>query len=101
MRQATKHAIAVVVVATALCADGTASASRADWARPQSSGFARSLAARLTVSLRQVVPGIRVLPERREGERTIARPQRRPAVQPVIHATGASPFRFRLPPPIL
>jgi hypothetical protein len=94
----TKHVIAVVVVATALCADRSLSA--APTPRVESSSLARTLASKLTSSLRRAVaPSVSVAPTRSEEQvQTFALP---------IHeeASGVrstfSPFQFRLPPPSL
>ena len=95
-----RHVLAAVVVATALCADRVATA--APQARPQVAEFARSLAARLTVGFRRVVPQIRFVADRRDGESNpTVRPAAEVASPGVGHASAASPFRFRLPPPAL
>lgn len=96
----TRHVIAMMVVATALCADRAIAAPQPG---PQVTSFARSLASRLTVSFRQVVPSIRLVEDRREGE-GICSPDSMPAeagIPVVVHATAGSPFEFRLPPPAL
>jgi hypothetical protein len=97
----TKHVIAVMVVATALCADRSAVAASPASARPQasSSSFARSFATRLTRNFGQSVAPLRMLPTR-------SMEQARPLPLPINHtARGArsdfSPFHFRLPPPSL
>ena len=54
----TRQVIAVMVVATALCADRSVSA--APVLRPQSQGFARTFASKLTTSLRRAVASTRV-----------------------------------------
>ena len=97
MRRRTRHVIAVMVVATALCADRSVSA--APIARPQSQGFARAFASRLTTSLRRAVA-----PARAQWVTIV---EAAPVVeQPVRDAASGlhpnfSPFQFRLPPPSL
>jgi hypothetical protein len=90
----TKHVIAVMVVATALCADrAIASAPTSSRSAP-----ARSLASRITTSFRQTVPAVRLQPGR-TMESAASHPL------PICEiASGVrsefSPFQFRLPPPI-
>ena len=90
----TKHVIAVMVVATALCADRTVSAAtqvRSPRAQP------RSLASRITTSFRQTVVPVRLQPAR-TGEQAKSLPL------PIREAASGvrdefAPFQFRLPPP--
>jgi hypothetical protein len=95
MRRRTKHVIAVMVVATALCADRSVSA--APMTRPQSHGLARTFASKLTTSLRRAVATRRVESIRSfDAAPVFAHPLRQSASglhQPI------SPFQFRLPPP--
>ena len=96
--QRTRHVIAVVVVATALCADRTVSA--APQARPNPRTQSRSLASRLTTGLKQSIAPARPLVSARTGERVLSFPL------PIAHAASGvrfefSPFQFRLPPPAL
>ncbi|HWE03228.1 MAG TPA: hypothetical protein VG326_12535 [Tepidisphaeraceae bacterium] len=96
----TKRVLAVVAVATALCADQAAIA--ANNARPQATEIADMAARvvnRLTQNLRRVMPGAIDEPARQQvfAEQS----QRRiiiPASMPVAHVF-ANPFQFRLPPP--
>jgi len=86
--------IAVVVVATALCADRPAAAA----AQPRVPG--KSLATRIASSFRQVVPPARVqLQPARTGERTssFAPPIREASSG--VRGSDFSPVQFRLPPP--
>ena len=98
MRRRTRHVIAVMVVATALCADRSVSGA-APVVRPQSQGFARSFASKLTTSLRRAVAPARV--------QLVTIVECAPvAAQPVRDAASGlhsnfSPFQFRLPPPSL
>jgi len=97
MRRRTKHVIAVMVVATALCADRSVSA--APVARPQSQGLARTFASKLTTGLRRAVAPMRVQSVRTvEAAPVFASPIRDAASG--VHSTF-SPFQFRLPPPSL
>ena len=96
----TRHVLAAVVVATALCADRVATA--APQARPQVANLARAVASKLSASFRRVVPTIRFIEDRRVGAvlTTGLRPLK--VGSPTgTHASDASPFRFRLPPPAL
>jgi hypothetical protein len=94
MQRRTRHVIAVMVVATALCADRTVSAAsqvRTPRAQP------RSLASRITTSFRQTVAPVRLQPAR-TGEEAKSLPL------PIRQAAGGvrdeyAPFQFRLPPP--
>ena len=97
MRRRTRHVIAVMVVATALCADRTVSA--APVVRPQSQGLARTFASRLTTSLRRAIAPARVQSVRSVEDAPICE-------QPIRDAASGfrsefSPFQFRLPPPAL
>ena len=92
----TRYAIAMtVVMSAALCADRVAVAS--PQARPQPASVASRVMDRLSLSLRRVVPSIRVIETRREGttlEPIVSAPEAvRVARQPI------TPFQFRLPPP--
>jgi len=90
--------MAVTLVATALCADRALATPQA--IRPEvSTPAARTFVRRLTVSLRRVLPGIRLVEARRENELSA------PAVAPTVDSRAAvfvqlSPFQFRLPPPV-
>ena len=93
----TKHVIAVMVVATALCADRSVSA--APIARPQSQGLARTFASKLTTSLRRAVAPLPLQPARTaEGA-----PTSRLSIGETASGVRSqfSPFQFRLPPPTL
>jgi hypothetical protein len=85
-----------VVMSAALCADRVAAASP-QHARPQPASVASRVMDRLSLSLRRVVPSIKVIETRREGvtvEPRVATPA------PVLVAQRPiSPFQFRLPPP--
>jgi hypothetical protein len=93
----TKHVIAVVVVATALCADRSLSAAPVPRSADTSAGLARSFASKLTSNLRRAVAPIVSVPTRSDEQvQTFA-----PAIRE--EASGIrvelSPFQFRLPPP--
>ena len=98
----TKQVIAVVMVATALCADRAtlAAAPAAPGRSPEAtSGLARSFASKLTSNLRRAIaPAVSIQPIRsNEQVRSFALSIRE-------EASGVrsefSPFQFRLPPPI-
>src|SRR5437762_11796273 len=97
MRQRTRHAIAVMVVATALCADRSVAATPV--ARPQAQGLARTFAAKLTTSLRRAVASTRVDSVRRVESAPVFALPIREAASGV--RSDFSPFQFRLPPPAL
>ncbi len=85
---------AVVVVATALCADRAVASAPAQ-AR---STPARSLASRITTSFRQTVPSVRLQPSRTlESAANHPLPIRETASGV---RSNFSPFQFRLPPPL-
>jgi hypothetical protein len=93
----TRYAIAMtVVMSAALCADRVAVAAPQARAQ-QPASVASRVMDRLSLSLRRVVPSIRVIETRREGttlEPTVSAPEAvRVARQPI------TPFQFRLPPP--
>lgn len=91
----------MTLVATALCADRVATAAPEIRAQLQPVDPIARLATKLSVTFRRVVPAVRLHQVRHEGAMTPA-PLRPVAVIPVtIHATDASPFQFRLPPPSL
>jgi hypothetical protein len=94
-----RHVLAAVVVATALCADRVATA--APQARPQVAQLARAVANKLSASFRRVVPSIRFVEDRRPGAIASSGDMRIGVRIPTIHATQGSPFEFRLPPPAL
>jgi hypothetical protein len=84
-----------VVMAAALCADQTSAA--APQVRVQPSVASRVMD-RLSQSLRRVVPSVKVVETRRDGD----------AIQSVVivpepvlvQQPALSPFHFRLPPPL-
>ena len=94
-----RHVLAAVVVATALCADRATAAAPA--ARPQVGQLARTVASKLSASFRRVVPTIRFVEDRRAGVFSSPADMRTEVRTPVVHATQGSPFQFRLPPPAL
>jgi hypothetical protein len=93
--KAVQKALAMTLVATALCADRAVAASPA--VRPEPA--ARStLVGRLKVSFRRCVAVVRLWEARRDQERPAQ------AAAPVVQlcrfeAISLSPFQFRLPPP--
>ena len=96
----TRHVLAAVVVATALCADRATAAAPA--MKPQVSSLARTVASKISASFRRVVPTVRFVEDRREGLcDAIAHPPAEAGSPIARHPSDASPFRFRLPPPTL
>jgi len=101
----TRSLVAVTLLATALCADrsvaaaaGTAGqgSSRATEAGPVGRGFAE----RLTISLRRVVPTVKL---DQRGQAGVPAAEFRPAFegpQASVHGVEGTPFQFRLPPPV-
>jgi len=95
MRNA-RHMVAVMVVATALCADRAAAEPSQ---RAGMGDVARQLANRISVNFRRVVPAVRIQFATRTA---FVRPCELPAIdadQFVGHPWALSPFQFRLPPP--
>jgi hypothetical protein len=93
-----RQALAVALVATALCADRPAVAAPAERSQPES--VATKLVEHLSVSFRRMAPAVR-FDEVHQGEVPVviapakSQPQR-PRIQQEL-----SPFQFRLPPPAL
>jgi hypothetical protein len=96
--KAIQRAMAMTLVATALCADSTALPSPAP--RPDATPSGQTLVRRLSVSLRRCVSTVRLWEPRRDQDR----PEAKIAQPPVVAAftpLPISPFQFRLPPPVL
>ena len=92
MTHRTRHVIAVMVVATALCADRAVAAAPHARATPS-----RSLASRITTSFRQQVTRTYLAPTR-TGEKVTS--FRLPICDTARGVrSDFSPFQFRLPPP--
>jgi hypothetical protein len=96
-----KHAIAVVLVATALCADRRVSAAPAvdSTAAPSSESLASRLVSRLTAGFGSAVASVRIVYQSRSeihptATATIAIVERIETQVPLL-----SPFQFPLPPP--
>ena len=88
-------AVTVVMVA-ALAADRAAAA--APQLRPQGASVASRVMDRLSLSLRRVVPAVKVVETRREGvavQATVVAP-----APVLVRQLPLSPFQFRMPPPL-
>lgn len=96
----TRTIVAVTLLATALCAD-RAVTSAAQGVRVESGPVARGFAQRLTVSLRRVVPAVKLDLSRREGFAPVARQGSLDGSQATPHGAQGTPFQFRLPPPVV
>jgi hypothetical protein len=86
-----------VVMSAALCADRAAAFPAPVHPRPQPASVASRVMDRLSLSLRRVVPSVKVIETRREGnviEAPVTVPQ-----PPLVAQRPLSPFQFRLPPP--
>jgi hypothetical protein len=100
----TRTIVAVTLLATALCADrAVARAATQASPRTEAGPVARSFAERLTVSLRRVVPAVRLHQGRQEAFAAVAwqgglGDYRAPLA---THDAEGSPFQFRLPPPLV
>jgi hypothetical protein len=94
-----RHILAVVAVATALCADQAIAAAPAP--RPHVAEMAARLVERLSQPFRRIVPSaVRPMNRSRAASGSAAiLPRLLPAVLP--RHREFSPFQFRLPPPIV
>ena len=98
MRHA-RHIIAVTLMATAICADRTATAVPAE---PPAAHLAGRIIARLTMNLRRVLPAVNRYQPRCFGMRSIvARPVVTADQDLNFQPVRLSPFQFRLPPPAI
>jgi hypothetical protein len=97
----TRQVIAVMEVATALCAAERSPAALAApvSSRPNTAGFARTLAQKLTSSFRQSVSVVRVQPVRADETASTFPLAIREEASGV--RADLSPFQFPLPPPTL
>ncbi|MGA2230959.1 MAG: hypothetical protein ABSH22_08675 [Tepidisphaeraceae bacterium] len=93
------RAVAMTLVATALCADRAVAAPRDICPGPETKANL-NLVERLSVNLRRVVRPARIVEVRREKDR--------PAVAivnvsdcPIVARVSLSPFQFRMPPPVI
>jgi hypothetical protein len=97
----TRTIVAVTLLATALCADRAVASSAAQASRVQAQPVARGFAQRLTVSLRSVVPAVKLHQSRQEGLVSVVRQGAFEGPQAITHLIEGSPFQFRLPPPLV
>jgi hypothetical protein len=107
-----RHAIAVVLVATALCADrsaisaapvGSAGNEPLAASHASTSSLAARFVNRLTAGLRRAVPGFAIVYQARQDQPagSTSRAFVAAADQPTPQHQPTSPFQFRLPPPSL
>ncbi len=94
----TRTIMAVTLLATALCAD-RAITSAAEVTRDDASTVARGFAQRLTVSLRRVVPAVKLHQTRLERFESAIDQGAADGPQAILHGAQGTPFQFRLPPP--
>ena len=107
----TRTIVAVTLLATALCADravAVAAARGADASLPaggrdrtQNPAGQQTFAQRLTRSLRQVIPAMRLHQTRRDGLAPIDVRGNVEHAQSSGRGVECTPFQFRLPPPAL
>ena len=97
----TRTIVAVTLLATALCADRAVASAAAQGARVEAEPVARGFAQRLTVSLRRVVPAVKLSPSRQEGVAPAVRGGEIAGDQAVVRWVVGMPFQFRLPPPVV
>jgi hypothetical protein len=103
MTRKTRTIVAVTLLATALCADRTvASAAESSRVEAAAGPVARGFAQRLTVSLRRVVPAVKLHQSRQEGFAAVVwRGDFEGAQAAITRGTQGTPFQFRLPPPVV
>jgi len=94
----TRTIMAVTLLATALCAD-RAVTSAAEVTRDDAGTVARGFAQRLTVSLRRVVPAVKLHQTRLERFELALEHGTTNGPQAIMHGAQGTPFQFRLPPP--
>jgi hypothetical protein len=95
--KAIRRAVAMTLVATALCADRAVASPQALCPRPQATG---TLAGRISGSLRRCVPAIRLVEVRRDQDRpSVTALPAAPVI--IVEPVAYSPFQFRLPPPLI
>jgi hypothetical protein len=95
----TRTLVAVTLLATALCADRRLASAAADpGTRTEAGPVARGFAQRLTVSLRRVIPAVKLHQGRQEGVAQVVWLEVAPR-QSSVRACVGVPFQFRLPPP--
>lgn len=99
----TRTIVAVTLLATALCADRAVASATASVQGPRTEAepVARGFAQRLTVSLRRVVPAVKLSPSRQEGVAPVVRGDEIAGDQGVVRLALGTPFQFRLPPPVV
>ena len=101
----TRTLVAVTLLATALCADrrlASAATESVSGSRTEAGPVALGFARRLTVSLRRVVPAVKLHQGRREGVAEVCSTAggiERPHAG--VRQGGGTPFQFRLPPPVV
>src|ERR1700683_2711605 len=93
-----RRAVAMTLVATALCADRTVAAPAVARASAEMPPAGR-LVARLSDCLRRSVPSLRLVQTRREND-FIPLLTDRPVELSTSSRVSLSPFQFRLPPPL-
>jgi len=93
-----RQALAVALVATALCAEQQAAAAPVERTQPES--VAAKLVEHLSVTFRRMAPAVRLDEVRRVEVPVVTQPATTNPQRPRVQAT-LSPFQFRLPPPAL
>jgi hypothetical protein len=96
----TRSIMAVTLLATALCADRAVTPA-AQVTRDDAGTVARGFAQRLTVSLRRVVPAVKLHQSRQERFEPALEQGGGDGPQTAMHGAQGTPFQFRLPPPVL
>jgi hypothetical protein len=93
-----RQALAVALVATALCADRPAVAAPVERSQPDS--VATKLVEQLSMTFRRMAPAVR-FDEVHHGEVPVLTAPGRTEPQRPLVQQSLSPFQFRLPPPAL
>jgi hypothetical protein len=95
-----RHILAVVAVATALCADQAGAGAAAPLPKPPVTEMAARLVERLSQPFRRNVPSaVRPITRSRTAFVQVVIPPR-PALVPAARSALLSPLQFSLPPPL-
>src|SRR3954468_17343385 len=101
MTRKTRTIVAVTLLATALCADrSVASAAESSRVEAAAGPVARGFAQRLTVSLRRVVPAVKLHQSRQERFEGAIEHITCQGPQTIARSVEGTAFQFRLPPPL-
>lgn len=94
-----RNILAVTLVALALCADRATAAIPA--VRPHISEATRLVVREVTRRFQRVVPGVKIVQDRQEGTCREESGEASWEAPEGLHGSEGTPFRFRLPPPLV